>query len=791
MGTRSSSLLGLLLVPPLLSGCEEHRSDVVLHVVDEAGAPVEGATVTTPDEVRTTNASGQAHLRALDHPVLAVVSGAGFLEEPVPLGRQAAEAPVEITLLDAAGRTAIHSTGDVMMGRRYLSPTQGAPLIDPHDDGSSARALVSDVAPALSAADLVTINLETVVGELDDGEAYPGKRWLLQTPPEALAALDPLAVGLVVLANNHQRDWLGPGVQSTLDHLDQDGIPRVGGGLSADEAAQGTVVQAGDLQVGVLAYTSVDGDYVNDQYPQDDETAPTDLAPEDAFKWESRSWGDAALGVPVADRRIGGAWQAIVAAESGLDEAGQASLWASAEAVYPELQDWVARRGHGGANPWSTPQAQAAITALAARTDLVIVQLHMGFQFADAPSSGVEDAARAAIDAGADLVVCHHPHVLQGLEWYDGHLIAYSLGNFLFDQDFLTTFRSAFLRTVWEGHTLVQARLVPLMLDAYRPVPVVDDLATSTWRSLWEGSLLQASAARGPDLSVYTTARDTPRDAPRFIAEHGTARLVEGLPEAETRSITLSAGGIAALPTGGLVDRRLSEAPPAGVLVGRSLCRYGNFEDDDADTDVGEAAGWTWDSQDVEIDRHAALDGVATLRLHRDALNQSRVSARMTARIPMPAHRLVAPDTLAPLDGDASYSLRLLLDRSGAATTVHLRLALYHFDDLDPTEDPTSTLVREQDLAVVPDRGLRTLLLALPEEALAPADGLSPNAALLTISVDPPDHDSTEIHVDDVDLIEWRPADQEPEGWAAIDWLRDSGDSSRGSGEVPYRFLPL
>ena len=777
----------LLLGWMLLAGCGGPYFGPTLHVVDEAGQPVAGASVVTADQAWTTDTQGEARLDHLAHPVLAVISRAGFLDEPVPLGRSETQTPVEVTLLAAAGRTVIHSTGDVMMGRRYVSPTSGAPLIDPGDDGSSARALVSDIAPALSSADLVTINLETVVGELPDDQAYPGKRWLLQTPPEALAALEPLGVGLANLANNHQRDWLSAGEQSTLDNLDRAHIPRVGGGTNADQAAAPTIVQAGDLRVGVLAFTSVDGDWVNDQYPLDDEKAPADLTGANAFKWEARTWGEPDLGIEVADRRLGSAWQAIAAVEPNLSADDQATLWSSAEAVYPELQDWVARRGHGGANPWLGALSEAAVAELARQVDLVVVQLHMGFQFADAPGNGVESAARAAIDAGADLVVCHHPHVLQGLEWYQGHLIAYSLGNFLFDQDFLTTFRSAFLRTVWEGRTLVQARLVPMMLDSYRPVPVVDDLATSTWRSLWAGSLLQASATRGPDQSVYTTLRDTPRDAPRFIAEHGTARLVTGLPQVETRTVALDAGGIAALPHDGVVDRRLSDDPPSGVLVGRSLCRYGGFEDQDTDEDVGEAAGWTWDSPDVAVDHSSALDGTASLHLHRDALNLTRVSARMTARMPMPVHRLYDPDTLQPLDGDASYSLRLLVRRAGARATLHLRLGMYHFDDLDPTEDPTSTLVREQDLAVSPDRGQQTVFLDLPASALAPVNGQAPNAALLTLSLDPPDHDGTEVYVDDIDFVEWRPVDQEPEGWADLDWLRDTGNG----GTVRYRLLPL
>src|SRR5262249_29589644 len=150
------------------------------------------------------------------------------------------------------------------------------------------------------------------------------------------------------------------------------------------------------------------------------------------------------------------------------------ALWASLTTVYPEMQDWVARRGHGGPSPWSPTHSPKDVAALAAATDLTIVQIHSGFQFQDAMSQNLRQFARQAIDGGADLVVCQHPHVIQGLEFYKGKLIAYSLGNFVFDQDFFSTFADGFLRTVWEGRTLVEARMVPFELSAYRPVPVTD-----------------------------------------------------------------------------------------------------------------------------------------------------------------------------------------------------------------------------------------------------------------------------------------------------------------------------
>jgi hypothetical protein len=69
--------------------------------------------------------------------------------------------------------------------------------------------------------------------------------------------------------------------------------------------------------------------------------------------------------------------------------------------------------------------------AKAAKHDLVVVLLHWGKEYADDPGGWRRVLARRLIDAGAHLVIGHHPHVLQGIERHRGGLIAYSLGNFL------------------------------------------------------------------------------------------------------------------------------------------------------------------------------------------------------------------------------------------------------------------------------------------------------------------------------------------------------------------------
>ena len=68
--------------------------------------------------------------------------------------------------------------------------------------------------------------------------------------------------------------------------------------------------------------------------------------------------------------------------------------------------------------------------------------------------------------AGADLVVGGHPHWVQGAERISGVPVLHSLGNFVFDMDFMTeTMEGVFLETVWRGDELVRTRLVPYRMD--------------------------------------------------------------------------------------------------------------------------------------------------------------------------------------------------------------------------------------------------------------------------------------------------------------------------------------
>ncbi len=91
-----------------------------------------------------------------------------------------------------------------------------------------------------------------------------------------------------------------------------------------------------------------------------------------------------------------------------------------------------AGEGRGGTAFGDESHVREDVARLAARADIVIVSFHWGREGTRELRPYQTRLARAAVDAGADLVVGHHPHVLQAVETYRGGLILYSLGNFNF-----------------------------------------------------------------------------------------------------------------------------------------------------------------------------------------------------------------------------------------------------------------------------------------------------------------------------------------------------------------------
>lgn len=81
-------------------------------------------------------------------------------------------------------------------------------------------------------------------------------------------------------------------------------------------------------------------------------------------------------------------------------------------------------------------QAIAEIQSLRDKTDFIVVMPHWGIEYTTEPTDAIREMAHQFINAGADLVIGSHPHVIQSIEKYNNKKIYYSLGNFIFDQYF-------------------------------------------------------------------------------------------------------------------------------------------------------------------------------------------------------------------------------------------------------------------------------------------------------------------------------------------------------------------
>jgi poly-gamma-glutamate synthesis protein (capsule biosynthesis protein) len=141
------------------------------------------------------------------------------------------------------------------------------------------------------------------------------------------------------------------------------------------------------------------------------------------------------------------------------------------------------------------------LAAARAQADLVIPYFHWGIEYTKDPTAEQQRIARAAIDAGADMVLGNHPHWTQGIETYKGRLLIYSFGNFIFDQDWSRpTMEGMLLHLYWRGTTLASIRFVPVIdVDRCQPRPMTPDEAQDVFDRMWSGTDLLASGHYGPE----------------------------------------------------------------------------------------------------------------------------------------------------------------------------------------------------------------------------------------------------------------------------------------------------
>jgi hypothetical protein len=198
--------------------------------------------------------------------------------------------------------------------------------------------------------------------------------------PENLASLRRAGFHIATLAGNHISDAGPEGIEDTVAHLRQSGIATTGAGMCLSEARRPAVVECQGLKIGTLSYNCVG---------------------------PRQSWAN--------EKKAGCAYVHVIT-HYELDHAtpgGPPRIYTFAE-------------------PETTEAMLADVEKVRREVDVLIVALHKGIGHIPAALAMYErPLAKAAIDAGADVVVGHHAHILRGIETYKGRPVFHGLGNFV------------------------------------------------------------------------------------------------------------------------------------------------------------------------------------------------------------------------------------------------------------------------------------------------------------------------------------------------------------------------
>lgn len=232
---------------------------------------------------------------------------------------------------------------------------------------------LAGIAPALQAADLAIGHLE--VPHSHSQHEMAGDVPAPAADPDHLSALPVAGFDAMTLAGNHIADCGAGGIADTCAALAALGIAHAGAGGDIASARAPMLLTAADgRQVGVLSYNCV--------------------GPESAW---------------ATDTRAGCAWLPVATADGSAVR--PAAVFA---APSPDAAAWL----------------QHDVAKLRARADLVIVSLHKGTVHTPARIEAYERTlARTAIEAGADIVIGHHAHIVRGIEFVQGKPVFHGLGN--------------------------------------------------------------------------------------------------------------------------------------------------------------------------------------------------------------------------------------------------------------------------------------------------------------------------------------------------------------------------
>lgn len=360
---------------------------------------------------------------------------------------------------------------------------------DPAEPGDSAFGL-------LRAGDLTIGNLEV---SLTDGGERAEKLVAIRAPTAGAEELANLGLDLLSLATNHALDYGAEGMRDTVNALDAAGVQHAGFGESVAEATRPKVLS---VRGSTLAFFSFCSALPLGYNATADRAGIGAIRVRQSFEFDS----------------------------GFMDET-------------PGTPPFV----HSSAHEPDVRRAEALIREAKEHNNFVAVALHWGVPFPYLPTSQgplaqyQQPLARRLIDAGADLIIGHHPHCLHPVEFYQQGLILYSTGNFVFDWC-----------DGWSPDSMVAAE------DAHPAAPYRPVLMKGPW---YESAVfrVELGGADGPRLRLEPIELDS--DSQPIMPRPEVAGLILSKFAAESKQLDPSI----VVDADGTVRRGLNEGPDLRV----------------------------------------------------------------------------------------------------------------------------------------------------------------------------------------------------------------------------------
>ncbi|MCC8102088.1 MAG: CapA family protein [Clostridiales bacterium] len=212
-----------------------------------------------------------------------------------------------------------------------------------------------------------------------DGSDMNGSSQWMPTPEKGAQVIKDAHINVMSYATNHTMDIGDEALFETLDTLEAHGVHVIGAGRNLADARKPYIFDVKGTKVGFLGYCSV----------------------------VTRGYAATAT------------------------HAGCVPLRASTSIEVYDTQPGMPPRIHTKANPGEMAAMIEDIKSLKEQVDVVVVSMHWGIHWhPDVIADYQKELAHAAIDAGADLILGSHPHIMKGVEVYKGKVIFYSLSNF-------------------------------------------------------------------------------------------------------------------------------------------------------------------------------------------------------------------------------------------------------------------------------------------------------------------------------------------------------------------------